>query len=293
MDKKILYISFLILILAGFWVGFIYRENILGLYHNAAKNVEQFKKTDLGNTINEFTKEIFAPGPLKIGGQENSVVLTKAKIIAQTNIQRYDNGSLPPLIENAKLNAAALAKANDIFKRQYFEHVSPSGVGPGDLVLSFGYEYIVSGENLILGNFKDEAEVVGKWMASPGHRANILNNRFTEIGVAIIKGTYQNQTVWVGVQEFGLPLSSCAQPSETEKAEIENNKIQLDAMALQIDAKRAEINNTNPRSQEYNQKVDEYNALVNQYNQLNQITKNLIIHFNNQVNDFNNCVAGR
>ncbi len=290
--KKIYYITILILILLGFWTGFYFKDNILGIYNNAAKNLQQFQKTDLGNTISKVTQQILTPGPLDIGGQANEVVLVKAKIIAQTNIQRYDNGALPPLIENAKLDAAALAKANDIFKNQYFEHVSPSGVDPGTLVKSYGYDYIVSGENLILGNFLSEKEVVQDWMNSPGHRANILNNRFVDIGVAIIKGTYKGQTAWVGVQEFGLPLSACQSPNASLKAEIDNNKVQLDNLAAQIDAKKAEIDNTNPRSKEYNTLVDEYNNLVNQYNQLAQETKNIITQYNNQINAFNQCVAG-
>src|SRR3989344_3216924 len=110
------------------------------------------------------------------------------------------------------------------------------------------------GENLILGNFLSEKEAVQHWMDSPGHRANILNNRFTEIGVAFIKGQYQGDTVWIGVQE---------------------------------------IENTNSKSSRYNVLVDEYNALVASYNPLNQETKNLIFQYNSQVNNFNQCVAGK
>ena len=133
----------------------------------------------------------------------------QSKIISETNLQRQENGDLPALKENTDLDETASAKAADIFKNQYFEHVSPSGVDPGKLVESYGYDYIVEGENLILGNFSSEKEVVADWMASPGHRANILNNRYTEIGVAIVKGTYKGEESWVGVQEFGLPLSTC------------------------------------------------------------------------------------
>ncbi len=290
--KKTIYVVILILVLAALWAGLYFKDSLLGLYNNAQKNVQQFQKNDLGNIINQVTKQILAPTPLHIGGKENNVVLTSAKIIAQTNIQRYDNGNLPPLLENAKLDAAATAKAKDLFKNQYFEHISPSGVDPGTLVKSFGYEYILSGENLILGNFADEKEVVQDWMNSPGHRANILNNRFVDIGVAVLKGTYKGQTVWIGVQEFGLPLSACSAPNTSLKAEIDTDKAALDQLASTIEAKRNEINNTNPRSPEYNTLVDQYNALVAQYNELNQVTKNIIAQYNAQVNTFNQCVAG-
>ena len=231
------------------------------------------------------------PPPLNIGGSENNVVLTRAKIIAQTNIQRYDNGTLPPLIENAKLDLAASKKAQDLFAKQYFEHVSPSGVDPGTLVKSVGYEYIVTGENLILGNFTSEAQLVQDWMNSPGHRANILNNRYRDIGVAIVKGTYKGQTVWIGVQEFGLSLSVCKQPSDGLKSQIDSDKTQLDQLSAQIDAKKSQIDSTDPNSPAYRQMVDDYNTMVNQYNQLVQETKNLINDYNDQVNTFNQCVG--
>jgi len=191
------------------------------------------------------------------------------------------------------LDAAAKAKADDMFKNQYFEHVSPSGIDPGRLAKSFGYDYIVEGENLILGNFAGENEAVGDWMASPGHRANILNNRFSEIGVAFVKGDYKGETVWIGVQEFGLPLSACSQPDANLKNKIDINKGQLDQLSLQIDNKRQQIENTSPKSPQYNVLVDEYNQLVAQYNVMNQETKNLIVQYNNQVNVFNQCVAGK
>jgi len=294
--KKIYYILVLVLVVLGFWAGFYFKDSILGLYHatqkNVQKNVQTFEKSDVGTVIGQVAKNILTPPPLIIKGQQNNVVLTKSKIIAETNIQRFDNGQLPPLIENTKLDAAALAKAQDIFKHQYFEHVSPSGVDPGTLVKSFGYDYIVSGENLILGNFSSEKEAVQDWMNSPGHRANILNNRFVDIGVAVVKGVYKGETVWVGVQEFGLPLSACQLPNASLKTEIDSDKTALDNLSAQIDAKRNEINNTDPHSQEYNTLVDEYNQLVAQYNQLAQNTKNIISQYNIQVSNFNNCVAG-
>ena len=50
-------------------------------------------------------------------------------------------------------------------------------------------------------------------MASPGHRANILNSRFIDIGVAVKEGEYQGKETWLAVQEFGEPLSDCPSPS--------------------------------------------------------------------------------
>jgi len=289
MKFKIITLLFLSAVLA---VSLYYKDALFGIYNNFTENPPDFEKTELGKIVNEIARDIFLPPPLNIGGQENQVVLVKAKVIAETNVQRFDNGMLPPVVENAKLDAIAKAKADDMFEKQYFDHVSPSGTDPGELVKSFGYNYIVTGENLILGNFKSEAEVVKLWMDSPGHRENILNKRYTEIGVAMVKGTYKGQKVWIGVQEFGLPLSSCQEPDKSLKAQIDANKIKLEQLYVEIEAKKEEIDNTNRNSPRYNQLVDEYNAMVAEYNSLNDQTKNLISQYNGQVNEFNGCVQG-
>ena len=290
---KISKIIIFILIIAAFGAGVYFRDDAINFYNNLNKQVKDFEKTDIGQTISQVGKQIFTPPPLNIGGSVKSVVLLQSKIITETNLQRQENGGLPALRENSILDKVAAAKANDMFKNQYFEHISPSGVGPGQLAQSYGYDYIVEGENLILGNFSSEKEVVQDWMNSPGHRANILNNRYTEIGVAVIKGTYKGETAWIGVQEFGLPISFCAQPSESLKNQIDSDKIQLDVISSQINQLRAEIDNTNQRSAAYRQMVDDYNQLVAQYNVSAEQVKGAIATYNNQVSSFNNCVAGR
>ncbi|MCX6717989.1 MAG: CAP domain-containing protein [Candidatus Staskawiczbacteria bacterium] len=300
-------IVILILIIATFGAGIYFsaqggpaegwRDNLIGYFNNFSKQfqtqVQNFQKTDIGLVISKAGRQILSPAPLNIGGASNNVVLLQSKIIAETNLQRKENGNFPTLKENAKLDQAASAKANDMFKNQYFEHLSPAGVDPGKLAQSFGYDYIVEGENLILGNFSSEKEVVQDWMNSPGHRANILNNRYTEIGVAVVKGTYKGETVWIGVQEFGLPLSSCVQPDVNLENKISSNKTQLDAMSLQIDEKKSQIENTTKNAVTYNQMVNDYNKLVAQYNLLAETLKSIIAQYNGQVNNFNNCVAGK
>lgn len=290
MLKKIIIFIFIIL---AFVAGFYFRADILKLYNNFTNGVDSFKKTDIGTTLSEVGREILTPPPLLINRKEASVTLNAEKIISETNLQRAQNGGLLALKENSKLTAAALAKANDMFAKQYFEHVSPTGIDPGKLVQNAGYSYIIAGENLILGNFSSEKEAVQDWMNSPGHRANILNTRFTEIGVAVVKGVYEGETVWIGVQEFGLPLSNCPEPSEALKNEIDSDKTYLDDLALQINQIRSEIDNTSARSKQYNQLISSYNQLVNDYNNLSANIKNIISQYNTQVNNFNNCVVGK
>jgi len=286
-----------VLVIAAFGAGLYFRDDAIKFYNSASwrinKQVQSFQKTDIGTTLTQVGKEIFTPPPLNIGGFEKPVVLLQSKIISETNSQRQANGNLPALKENADLDKTAAAKADDMFLNQYFEHISPAGVGPGELAQKYGYNYIVEGENLILGNFSSEKEVVQDWMNSPGHRANILNNRYTEIGVAVIKGTYKGGTVWIGVQEFGLPLSSCVQPDANLKKEIDSDNSQLNVMISQMDDKKNQIDSTSQESPTYSQMVDDYNQLAVQYNSLADSDKKNIANYNIQANAFNDCVAGK
>lgn len=279
MKKLLIFITLLVLLVGGL---FYFKNDI-------QKGIVQFQKTDLGLLIQEVGKEIFAPPPLTFLGPQNNNALTAENVVLETNLQRHDNGLLA-LKQNSILVKSALEKAQDMFKNQYFEHVSPSGVGPGELNIKNGYDYIVVGENLILGNFSSEKEVVQKWMDSPGHRANILNKRYAEIGVAMVKGTYKGETVWIGVQEFGLPSSVCPKPSEAMKNQIVVDKARLDQLAIQINQKKAEIDNSKPGSSEYHEAVSTYNNLVQMYNDLVQASKSLVAQYNTQVSSFNNCI---
>lgn len=288
MEKyKVIILIVLILALA---LVFMFQDNVMKVYNYFGIDLHKPDTTELGNIISQVAREVITSSPLNIGGKENQVILVAEKIVAQTNIQRYNNGMLPPLLVNAKLSAVAQAKAQDMFKNQYFEHVSPLGVTAGQLVKSFGYEYLIIGENLILGNFPNEKELVQLWMDSPGHRANILNDKFTEIGVAVVRGTYKGQTAWISVQEFGLPFPDCPEPDIVLKNKIDAGKAKLGQLFSQIKAKEKEIDATNRMSKEYNDLVDEYNKLVEEYNSLNGKTKVLILQYNAQVSAFNKCV---
>jgi len=290
---KILKSIIFILIVTAFVAGAYYKDDAIRFYNNFNKQVQKVQITDIGSIINQASKELFTPPPLTAYRNADAAVLLQSKIIAETNLQRQQNGNLPALIENENLNETAAAKARDILARQYFEHISPSGIGPGDLAQKYGYEYILEGENLILGNFASEKEVVQDWMNSPGHRANILNNRYTEIGVSIIKGTYEGETVWVGVQEFGLPLSSCTQPSVSLKNKIDADNSQLGVLLSQIEEDKKQIDSAEKNSAGYKKMIENYNNLVEQYNSLAETVKANVVTYNEEVNTFNSCVAGK
>ena len=72
----------------------------------------------------------------------------------------------------------------DMGTRDYFDHYTPEGLGPGDRIDQAGYEGSAWGENIAWGYPTPEAVVAG-WMNSPGHRANILRDEYTHLGVGI------------------------------------------------------------------------------------------------------------
>ena len=192
---------------------------------------------------------------------------------------------------NPKLNVAAQAKLDDLFAQQYFEHVSPQGVAPADVITDAGYRYIVVGENLALGNFKDDVTLVQAWMDSPGHRANILHSRFQEIGVAVRKGTYEGKSVWIAVQEFGTPISACPGPSDALKDTIDADREQITLWQAELERLKTKMETSRYESVEaYNMDAQRYNELAAKTNALIDQTRTHVEEYNRQVNMFNQCV---
>lgn len=214
--------------------------------------------------------------------------LTSEGIIEFTNRERVRNGK-KPLTANGFLSKSAAAKLQDMFEQQYFEHISPNGEGVDDVVTEAGYRYIVVGENLALGFFGGDSGVVSAWMESPGHRANMLDGRFSEIGVAVALGSYKGKRQWIAVQHFGKPLSACIYPSADEKKAIEQIRLELHAEQETIntmgqDIERFPQNNTP-------EKVDTYNARAAAYNTKVNNLKIRVDAYNAAVKGFNACVG--
>src|SRR4051812_46532866 len=109
-----------------------------------------------------------------------------------------------------------------MISKRYFSHQFPTGAGPPEVVSASGYDFITVGENLALGVFKNEQDLIDAWMASPGHKENILNKEWREIGVAVVIGKYEGVEEYFAVQEFGTPASVCPKPSASLKQNLEN-----------------------------------------------------------------------
>lgn len=107
-------------------------------------------------------------------------------IVALTNESRRQAG-LPPVAVDDRLVAAARAKLFDMLKQDYFDHRTPDGRQPWAFMQAAGYRFQMAAENLAKG-YDNEPELQQAWMKSRGHRANILNPLFTEIGVADANG---------------------------------------------------------------------------------------------------------
>lgn len=135
-------------------------------------------------------------------------------LVDLANDDRTDN-QLAALTVNPKLIAAAKLKAKDMAANQYFAHTSP--VDPSKTPWYWfnmaGYTFVAAGENLAI-DFSDSSAVNEAWMDSPGHRANILNSKFSEIGIAIEPGMFEGRETIYVVQMFGKPRTvAAAQPT--------------------------------------------------------------------------------
>jgi uncharacterized protein YkwD len=106
-----------------------------------------------------------------------------AALLAETNVQRGTSGT-HSLSLNSQLNNAAQAKANDMATRNYWSHETPDGAQPWQFITNAGYAYTAAGENLAYG-FDSSASTITGWMNSPGHRANLLNEAFNDVGFGI------------------------------------------------------------------------------------------------------------
>lgn len=133
------------------------------------------------------------------------------EIIGLSNQQRTSRG-LGALGTNAKLNQAALAKAQDMVNRNYWSHYAPDGTSPWYFITNAGYSYATAGENLAK-DFNTSGGVVNAWMNSAAHRDNILNAGFSETGVAVLNGTLQGKQTTLVVAMYAAPKGAAPAPA--------------------------------------------------------------------------------
>lgn len=206
------------------------------------------------------------------------------EVIGETNLYRSQSG-LGQLEMSATLNKMAEEKLNDMFARGYFEHVSPQGVSIEDIAEENDYEYLVIGENLALGGFKSAKDVVEAWANSEPHRKNMLDARYTEIGVAVKRALYQGHATTIIVQHFGKSISSCPMVSKQTKDTIDDIQNELKTLKDRIEVLKQQIEDDYSESA-----VEEHNKLVSSYNKKLARLKTLVEEYNQEVENFNKCV---
>lgn len=137
----------------------------------------------------------------------------RLEILDLVNAERAAEG-LNPVTWNSTLAEQADTYACEMVHYRFFDHVNPvTGSTLRDRAGQFGYDYLMIGENLAAGQ-RTPQQAMTDWMDSPGHRANILEPEFTELGVGIRLG---GEYGYYWVQEFGRPHSAAATKPATAK----------------------------------------------------------------------------
>ncbi len=144
--------------------------------------------------------------------------ITKNLILNLTNKERMEE-NLNTLQENYKLSQAAEKKAKDILEKQYFAHTNPDGKPFYAWIEDSGYNYLYAGENLAI-DFSSAEGVMDGWLKSPTHRANILSDNYSEIGISVEEGTFENHPTIVVVQTFGKPFTQITKLENYPSLEI-------------------------------------------------------------------------
>ena len=123
------------------------------------------------------------------------------KVVALTNKRRLQNG-LSPLTLNTQLTLASERHSRNMAMQNFFSHTGRDGSSPSDRARATGYSSN-AGENISAG-LQSPKDVVDEWMNSPGHRANILNRDYKEIGVGFFSNNGSQYThYWTQMFSFG------------------------------------------------------------------------------------------
>lgn len=151
--------------------------------------------------------------------------VTAEKLYQLTNQEREKN-SLPPLALNDCLSQAAQKKAEDMFEKNYWAHISSTGKTPWDFMNEKECKYEYAGENLAK-NFMFSDGVVTAWMNSDSHKENIINKNYTQVGYAIVNGVLNGEETTLVVQMFNKPINptvadvrSLIKPNSVEAKEM-------------------------------------------------------------------------
>ena len=156
----------------------------------------------------------------KTGGM---AAVLPAVLASLTNEERQAQ-NLIVLTTNPTLVKAAELKAKDMATKSYFAHTSPEGKTPWYWLNQVGYKYQYAGENLAV-NFTDSKDVTNAWMNSPTHKANIVKDKYTEVGTGIANGVFEGREAVFVVQLYANPLIIKQNVVASKKVEIKKDII--------------------------------------------------------------------
>jgi len=126
------------------------------------------------------------------------------RLAALSNNARVE-ARAPMLRMDPLLSQSASSRAQELIESGVLSHARPNGSPFSTSIAQKGYPYAVVGENIGV-HFTDEQSLVRAWLESPLHAKNMLNRKFSDIGVAVAAGTVNGVQTIVVVQHFGEPL---------------------------------------------------------------------------------------
>ncbi len=126
------------------------------------------------------------------------------QVLALVNTERAKIAGCPALKLNNQLIAAAQGHSQDMADNDFFSHTGSNGSTFGARISAAGYRFVSAGENIAAGQANAQ-EVFSDWFTSSGHRANMLNCNFVDMGLAAVEQSATGIIFWT--QDFGKPRS--------------------------------------------------------------------------------------
>jgi uncharacterized protein YkwD len=155
----------------------------------------------------------FTAGRIEVLGRVSDI--SASELLADTNEERKKEG-VAELKGNRALSQAAFLKARDMFANNYWAHTSPSGTTPWKWLADAGYNYDVAGENLAK-NYPTASATISAWMNSETHRANVLSDKYQDVGFAVVDGMLDGRDTTLIVAYYGTPISVGVEGSSSDQ----------------------------------------------------------------------------
>ncbi|RPF50619.1 CAP domain-containing protein [Aquisalibacillus elongatus] len=155
--------------------------------------------TYLGDDKNQEVVPVFQDSDVDGTERDDDQVHEFERQVHELVNEEREKHGLEPVEFSVDVSHVARAKSQDMADEDYFSHESPTYGSPFEMMDEFGLRYVAAGENIAMGQRSPE-QVMEGWMNSEGHRKNILQEKFTHIGVGFIKdnGTYYWTQMFIG-----------------------------------------------------------------------------------------------